>query len=80
MVRRVTGLIPGGMFSLLSQVRRPEPVTCQETPGVGLKGVMTWDSGRSEEAASGGCWGLLYAQIWAEPGAFSEDLPPEKER
>lgn len=36
---------PGGIFSLLGHVRCLEPMTFQETPGVGLKGVMTWDQG-----------------------------------
>lgn len=65
---------PGGIFSLLDHVRCPEPVAFQETPGVGLKGVMTWDQGAVRK--------LLHVNVgvWVEPGAFSEDLPPEKER
>lgn len=49
-------------------------------PRCGFEGCDDLGPGSSEEAASRGCWGLLHTGTWAEPGAFSEDLPPEKER
>lgn len=88
--RRATGrLVFGSGWRRCSSWRHFLSARSREVPGArdlpgnprsGFEGCDDLGPGSSEEAASRECWGLLHTQTWVEPGAFSEDLPPEKER